>query len=55
MKSLQQHISEKLIVNRNYKPSSSERPFDEIISAIENLRRDGKYHVLDPKNHLNIV
>ena len=54
MKSLQQHISEKLIVNRNYNPSSSERPFDEIISAIENLRRDGKYHVIDPKNHFNI-
>ena len=65
MKSLQQHISEKLIVfhpqvdeklviNKNYKPSSSERPFDEIISSIEGLRRDGKYHVIDPKNHFNI-
>lgn len=54
MKSLQQYISEKLIVNRNYNPSSSERPFDEILSAIEGLRRDGKYHVIDPKNHFNI-
>ena len=47
-------LSEKLIVNKNYKPSSSERPFDEILSAIEGLRRDGKYHVIDPKNHFNI-
>ena len=54
MKSLQQYISEKLIVNKNYKPSSSERPFDEIFHAIEDLRRDGKYHVIDPKNHFNI-
>lgn len=54
MKSLISYISEKLIVNKNYKPSSSERPFDEIISAIEDLRRDGKYHVIDPKNHFNI-
>lgn len=54
MKSLQQHIIEKLVVNKNYKPSLSERPFDEILSAIENLRRDGKYHVIDPKNHFNI-
>jgi len=54
MKSLQQYISEKLIVNKNYNPSSSERPFDEIISAIEELRRDGKYHVIDPKKDLDI-
>lgn len=47
-------LSEKLIINKNYNPSSSERPFDEILSAIENLRRDGKYHVIDPKNHFNI-
>ena len=52
MKSLQQHIIEKLVVNKNYKPVSSERPFDEIISAIEDLRRDGKYHIM--KNYLNI-
>lgn len=54
MKSLQQHIIEKLIINKNYKPSSNERPFYEILSAIEGLRRDGKYHVIDPKNHFNI-
>ena len=54
MKSLQQYISEKLVINKNYKSSSSERPFVEIISAIEDLRRDGKYHVIDPKNHFNI-
>ena len=47
-------LSEKLVINKNYKPSLSERPFDEIISAIEGLRRDGKYHVIDPKNHFNI-
>ena len=54
MKSLQQYISEKLIVNKNYKPSLSERPFDEIMSAIEGLRRDGKYRVIDSKKDLDI-
>lgn len=54
MKSLNKYISEKLVVNKNYKPALSERPFDEIISAIEGLRRDGKYHVIYPKKDLNI-
>ena len=51
MKTLSEHITEKLIINKDYKSCSG---FDELISIIEKLRSHGEYITIVPHYDFNI-